>query len=295
MKRRSIIPIHNLNKVPFDLPFLTLSKSTIIAPVDGGDYSALHFGAEEIYRPIVNTSTICVLVDDPPEHDFSFFARLTAMKVCFVLNSCAEASPLIMSKCALLRKEPDTKYLETVDISGFHKASVLSSPPFILMASISPAEIEKLYDIYSSVLEDHPETHVTIDRYNCSLYRVEPNDQIIDITTSLESLIRSQTEIAFKFALYIAFIIECDPIKRQGLFETLQGLYAVRSAIVHGDIHSANKKKQIKAIAERMDEIRRIAHQAISYYIFYLSDKHEVDWQKYLEQLVLGKAKRIEL
>jgi len=134
--------------------------------------------------------------------------------------------------------------------------------------------------------------HITLSRFNSSLIRSDPLDRIIDLTISMESLIRSSYELKFKFALFNSLLSEPQTEKRFERFELLQTLYDARSSVVHGDITKAAQKK-IDEVIKKFSEIVLLAQAAINYYLLYLFQNPPGEWSAHLEKLALGVSPRL--
>lgn len=80
--------------------------------------------------------------------------------------------------------------------------------------------------------------HITADRFVRYSRMKNSHDALVDLCICLESLIESQTEISFRFAMCLAKI---TGLKRaEEISELLSDLYDLRSKVVHGS-DSANR------------------------------------------------------
>jgi hypothetical protein len=199
----------------------------------------------------------------------------------------------VLSKAAYIDKVPDSHHSLTVDLQSAPVGQTLIRAPFAIRPLANPEPIVNLYKVVSTVVAKNPAILVTLDRFNTSLIRSNPYDQIIDITISLESIVESSTEIKFRFALYNSLIAEPDPAKRRAVYEMLATLYDARSAIVHGDIRSKSNAKKIEATRQSMKEIHRTAIAVVSYHLMYQYKDRKASWKDHMERLALGVEPRV--
>jgi hypothetical protein len=110
----------------------------------------------------------------------------------------------------------------------------------------------------------------------------------------LESLIKSTTEIQYKFSLYNAWAAEQDNENRKICSELLKSLYNARSTIVHGSAMSQKDyDKKIKPLLDQWDYVIKIAENAIGYHLLYLYANDIEKWYKHQANLALGIEPRI--
>ena len=80
-------------------------------------------------------------------------------------------------------------------------------------------------------MQKQPSFAITLSRFNSCFLRSSDHDKVIDVAVSLESLLASMTEIAFKFALFTAFVTHADATRREETFRLLQVLYSAEAVL----------------------------------------------------------------
>jgi hypothetical protein len=235
----------------------------------------------------------CIYVDvpDPLPRDWDAFAINEAAKAQFVLNMLSDSlkKPAIMSFAIVLSRAMVTRVERVVSLPAIPDIRRLAAQSYRLTTSVNPAVASRLYGIIDSVCRSHTEVFITINRFNSCLTRSTWSDRIIDAAICLESLIRSQQELRFKFALHLSFISTSTPQQRADTFELLTDLYDVRSGLVHGSDTTAKLQK----VQNQWDGVLRITKEALLYYFSYLETVRPMDWSNHLKALVLGTEESI--
>lgn len=292
---RLVIPLLNQKVETIDLPVWNLAPNVSLAKeIPDEDFLVLMRGdAEEIYRPMLNSKTTCICIDDFPEPNATSISQIaTCIRYC--LNTFAGGSPIAIPNVAVIRKDgANRKFQENIVVQEISHTHGLQQNPFAFKPSTEADAVSKLFELVTTVSRKHSEVDVTLTRFNSCLVRPAAYDKLIDATISLESLIASTTELRFKFALFNSFIAEAEPSKRAAAFLFLQVLYDARSSIVHGSSNVKSNAKKIQEVTEKFPEVTRLALNAINYYLFYLYEERSTKWGDHLEGLVLGVERRI--
>jgi hypothetical protein len=119
--------------------------------------------------------------------------------------------------------------------------------------------------------------HVTADRFVRFCIAGSTADGLLDLCISLESLIESETEISFRFAVCLAKVTG-EPDAEE-LSVMLTDLYSLRSKVVHGsDTSKAHKK-----LAPNIPRLRGTARTILTRYIFHLAENTKDDWKRRLK------------
>lgn len=119
--------------------------------------------------------------------------------------------------------------------------------------------------------------HVTADRFVRFCKAGSTPDGLVDLCICLESLIESETEIAFRFATCLAKITgEKDAESLSGM---LSDLYSLRSKVVHGsDFSKAHKK-----LVPNFVQLRYTARMILTKYILHVAEHSKDDWKRHLK------------
>jgi hypothetical protein len=119
--------------------------------------------------------------------------------------------------------------------------------------------------------------HVTADRFVRFCKAGSTPDGLVDLCICLESLIESETEIAFRFATCLAKITgDSNAEKLSGM---LSDLYSLRSKVVHGaEFSNAHKK-----LVPNLLQLRLTARTILTKYILHLTEHSKDDWKRHLK------------
>lgn len=313
---RVIIPLLNKRVATYDEPVWHLAGQVSCQVIDDVDYGAiwryLDDAEDDQYRSLISPRTTCVYIDyaqvprsfrhEPPVRD----AREQGVVVQAVFNLLSDSSPLLVSFAAILwvgeggaqSDGPENVTVTTIiDLEPIANVHHLRAQPFGLKSSATLNRVNQIFNVVSAVSRKHPEVYVTLSRFNSSLMRTTESDRVIDITVSLESLIREKSELRFKFATYLSYVVQDNPADRLEAFGLLSTLYDARSSLVHGTPHEKGAQRALQEVSSRWDEVYRMARSAISYYMMYLFSESngdtQVPWKEHLKRLTLGFDARI--
>ena len=289
--RRLVIPLRNRETNFFEVSPWFLSDDIRVQEISDEDYATLH-REEKIFVPIVTPKSQCLVVDLQEDADYTAYEA--AAKVQFVFKTFSQI-PLILSHAAVIAAARGQRAIveKTLALPVWGDYGQFLSSPFLFADEASAQKITQFFKVLTIAIQKHPGLLITLSRFNSCWLRSTDHDRVIDVAISLESLLSSQTEIKFKFALFNSFIVGSLPEEREKAFELLQLLYDARSSIVHGDSKSQSNKRKIDKVLASMEEVFRMAQSAISYYIFFLYCRDPNDWQMHIEKLVFGTEMRL--
>jgi Apea-like HEPN len=291
--RRLVFPIRNRKEGFFELSPWFLGDHLRADEISDEDYATLH-REEESFLPVVSANSQCIVSDLEEGQDAEQVAYDIASKIQFVFKTFS-ASPPIMSHAAVIVARAGSKACveSTFLLPVLGDYERLISCPFVFRDDAAREQIFDLLSVIDVAMQKQPSFVITLSRFNSCYLRSNDHDKVIDVAVSLESLLSSYTEIAFKFALFTAFVAHAEPARREETFRLLQVLYSARSSIVHGDTKSRASKKAIESTLNSLDAIFEIAHAAISYYALFLYSKEPKDWPLHLQRIVLGTEQRL--
>ena len=313
---RVIIPLLNQQVITFDEPVWHLADEVSCRVIDDVDYGAiwrcLDDTEDEQYRLLISPKTKCVYIDkvglpgDSSQETLVNYARDQAVVVQAVFNLFSDSNPLLVSFAAVLWVPEESALSDgiegitvatIIDLEPVTNVHYLRTRPFRLKSSATQNRINQTYRVMSEVSKKYPQVYVTLGRFNSSLMRATDSDRVIDITISLESLIREKTALRFKFATYLSFAIGDAPSSRLEAFSLLGTLYDARSGLVHGTPEEKGTQKALRKVLDNWEQICRITRAAISYYMVYLFSELQgsvqVPWKEHLKRLMLGIDARI--
>jgi hypothetical protein len=123
--------------------------------------------------------------------------------------------------------------------------------------------------------------HITADRFVRYSKMNNSRDALVDLCICLESLIESQTEISFRFAMCLAKISGLKSAEETS--ELLSDLYDLRSKVVHG----VDSNKEHKRVEPSAVKLRLAARTILTAYVLYLTEHTKEEWKKHLKSSLL--------
>jgi hypothetical protein len=210
--------------------------------------------------------------------------------IAFTLNYFSSVDALFFP-CAI---KIDTSGRRTKASFKFERQSQVLSPPaslrYRLIQGTKAAELQKIFSLAGTALQNAPSVRIMMNRFNSALRREEFEDKIIDLSVALETMLDDTTEISFKLSLYLAFICQQDRATAYELFKTL---YDVRSRIVHGSIYRRNAQRGVEDIGQRFPDVVRYSKAAMLYYLSFLNQRPPNEWGRHCLNIVLGSEQQI--
>ena len=123
--------------------------------------------------------------------------------------------------------------------------------------------------------------HIAADRFVRYSRMNNSRDALVDLCICLESLIESQTEVSFRFAMCLAKVSGLKDAEE--ISELLADLYDFRSKVVHG----ADSNKQHKKVEPNIAKLRLAARAILTAYILYLAEHTQAEWKQHLKSSLL--------
>jgi len=311
---RIIIPVLNRQFLAFEEPVWNLADKVSCRTIPDTDYGEvwryLDDKEDEQYRSLFDPKTKCIYFDQSQVSGemgkIADYVREQAILVQALFNLFSDGDPIIMSFAVVIEvaevndQREDGSPLNVMGIIDLEPvANILQFKlyQFKLKSTATQERLNQFYRVVCNVAKKYPEVYVTLSRFNTALTKVTESDRIIDITVSLDSLIREKNELNFKFATYLSFIIGKTPSERLDAFQLLSGLYSARSGIVHGTPGGKDSKKALKLVRENWGKIILSAKAALTYYMFYLyseiTNEVQAPWKDHLKRLMLGNDSRL--
>lgn len=272
---------------------LVLDEAVEIRPIQEPHYGAILDSAPEQYKDNILTNSKCIYIKCDSNIDVSEKLRYFEAVIKYVFNFYAEEGTLFFSVGMLARQAKKFKIIKNVIFFQNTDRFNIVKIGYTLSKKVTPDEIKSYFSTVRRVIDNNKGVFVTINRINLFVVKDQFEDRIVDLTIALESLIPGRDELRFRFALYLSFIVESDPTKRNDVFNTFRDLYDVRSRIVHGGDSDDRTARVDDRIREKIKEIQRLAFAAINYYIYFLSKNELVKWDAHLRSLVVSGARRL--
>jgi len=120
--------------------------------------------------------------------------------------------------------------------------------------------------------------HITADRFVRYSRMNNSRDALVDLCICLESLIESQTEISFRFAMCLAKVSGLKDAEEAS--DLLSDLYDLRSKVVHG----VDSNKEHKKVEPNVVKLRLAARAIVTAYVLYLTEHTKDEWKKHLKR-----------
>lgn len=121
--------------------------------------------------------------------------------------------------------------------------------------------------------------HIMAERYVRYRRSGRIHDGLLELCICLESLLDSQTEIAFKFGVCLAKITDVKGQEADHIANLLSDLYDVRSKLAHGD---PSAEKALGKIKPYLAELHSLAKRILTTYVWYASEHNRNEWKAYL-------------
>ncbi len=213
--------------------------------------------------------------------------KLDALCLQSVFNLVAENSgTMVIPYGIIIETQRIQKIKNVVDFELDFPSSKLTS--YSALPKITNQDIQLLFILTRRVIKTDKQLQTTFRRFCSAFMKSNWEDRLIDLTIALESLIPSQTEIKFKFSLYLSLIVSDNPEKRKEIHGMLSDLYDARSGIVHGT--SSETRKAIEESKKNWDKLVDILKQCILYRLEFRDKFPDQDWKKHLLSLSLGNS-----
>ena len=121
------------------------------------------------------------------------------------------------------------------------------------------------------------------------------HSKLLDLITSLEALLGSETEIAFRLSFRVTALIAADDQRRGELLKLVKGFYDTRSRIVHGGAISKKHQDRLQQIEELAEIVRRLLRSFVGIATAPVSGYKRSFWQEELDAALLDATKREKL
>lgn len=297
-KCRVVIPLPYKSVTTFEGPIWYFDAGVYLDTISDDDFGAFLRDVEaEHYRAVIAKDTICIYLTELTTKDTEAAVKQIAGELKFVLNVFSAGTPVVLPFAVILDAgtlTSSTSVKQIFDIEAVVNPHVIKSQTYRIKPTSEPETISKLYRVVHQCCSTSPEILFSLERFNSCLTRPDIQDRIVDVTIALESLIGSRDELRFKFSLYNSHTAEDEPTRRVDAFNLFQRLYDVRSAIVHGDIKSRERKKNLQEVERDWTQVVRLATASLSYFLLYrYGHPKREDWDQHLKDLVFGRTRRI--
>ncbi len=121
------------------------------------------------------------------------------------------------------------------------------------------------------------------------------DSQLLDLITSLEALLGTESEIAFRLSFRVASLIAKDGPQRSELLKKIRGFYDTRSRIVHG----GTLGKRHQDLLQRLEELQAIARRLLRSFVEFAAEPKEgygkPFWQEQLDAALVDSNEREKL
>jgi len=295
MPTKILLPILNHPTITYKGPTTWyLSDNITVETITEEDFGLVFSYKNSEYLSFLKGKSKCIRIENIDPKKSEQIAKDESSKISFLFNYFKEDDPLTLSFAIQITKKRKPKLDKIFDLPVISETRFRVKNPYRIRKGIKRELITSFYRVIDDVHEKQKGLILTLSRFNSALFRKNPYDKIIDITISLESLIRGGSELRYKFSLYNALVSEEKKKLREDAFLTLKLLYDARSAIVHGaQISQKTIDKTIQPTLDNWEKIVEIAERALGYYLLYMHD-HEIDqWYEHQNNIALGVENRI--
>ncbi len=292
-KTKIVLPILNKRVITFKGPTWFLAENIYFDTVTDEDFGTFHRELSDEYKNLVSVQTKCFYIMDPAISDIKNGVRDISILLKFLLNTFSFQNPIIISFGAFLITKRKTRINTLLDLESDVNYQKLKTLEYRLGSNTTREEINIFFTNLINTCKKDLSLYLTLDRFNRSFTRSEIIDKIIDLTICLESLLHTQNEVKFKFALYNSIISSRNSSESQIHFKLLGELYDIRSSIVHGSSRSTKTSQKIDQLSVNIPTIFNICKRAINYKLLYESEKREYAWQDHLKRIIFNPDEKI--
>ncbi len=121
----------------------------------------------------------------------------------------------------------------------------------LMGSAITDVEAQEVARIEALLASNTSKLVIAVERFNWAIGRLTPEDQVIDLAISLESMLcrGGGDQLSYRFRLFGAAIL-AGTIGGEYAFDLLRGLYRARSSVVHGGkrMSEVTKEEGMKAV-----------------------------------------------
>lgn len=290
---RVIVPILNRKiKLSFNIP-VEMGQNTFIEEMNDSYWWQLISETEPIaneYRAILPAERpLCLRIEYTKKPTKAELQRLASV-LGFLLNFYGDSGTSLAVRFLAIYQIPDIRLESIYSINWGIYSHFAKETDFNIKSKIDIAVVKGFYDVLDKSTTKSKSLIIALERFNSSMLRMNSAEKLLNLTIAMESLLSAQTEISYKFSLYHSYIATSDPTDRVLYVSLLKKLYTARSMIVHNGDEDHQKVNDVIA---SMDKYIKLAKKSIAYYAFYLSAENPKNWSVHLDNLVLGKDKRI--
>ena len=126
---------------------------------------------------------------------------------------------------------------------------------------------------------------ITVDRFNKYLKNSNSPDGLLDLTICLESLVRAEAEISWRFSLIMIKLNKFRGDEAKDYFELFRTLYRFRNSYAHGD---PVYKNHYKKLLPQLEKLRNASRKAVACYVAFLKDNKFSSWKDYVERVSIS-------
>ena len=275
----AVIPVLNAAcSIPTTVP-LPLSEHLSFRKIRADDL-AIITEKDEAASGFVNGGSFTFTISsfDPNISENDLNKNITA--AVFSINVLGNGNPISVEKFYILKTHRKTSLHSSTFIRG-HSHS--NREKFTISKNQDLSYAANLFGSIERSFAKQASLQITLSRFNSAIGRTSPEDKLIDLCISLESIFDSGSEIAFQFSLYNSILSEEDSVKRVARFNLLKRLYSKRSKVVHG-----SKSLDNAWFNDNWNDLLKISKASILRKIDFLSQNQDINWKSYLESLALG-------
>ena len=217
-------------------------------------------------------------------HEAAVSAAALCAQVAF--NLVAESDPVVIPYGVVVSEAYTRRVRCVYEFDAWGDTIALRRLRYRVKQDIDRSEVQALFQMALSTLRGRPELRVTLTRMCSALVKANPEDKLIDLTISLESLVPGSGEFRFRFSYFLSLLVESGRDERKQAFEQLRTLYDARSALVHG---SADRQRVIDRAIRAWPTLEGFARRCVLYRLEFERTASDLTWEEHLEGLAYGQ------
>jgi hypothetical protein len=163
---------------------------------------------------------------------------------------------------------------------------------FELYAGVNDDALRTNYALVHQATQREGKLDVTIEHFVSALGQSDLSSGLLDIAICLESLISSNTDLAFRFAHELVRLPTSEGEDLGEALGTLKEIYKFRSAHVHGRRDKGYPRMK-RELLQQWPDLEHLLKRIVAYAIEFHSAERATGWDTHLESLMIGKEEKL--
>lgn len=287
-----VIPIINPISDNITLPIF-FNNEIAINTITKEDYYFCNVFIEsnhQEFEKLLQTSSKCITISLNSTNNLEQVMNESSSMLLFILNYFKKSEPLYLFMSLFISDDGASLQNTLFDLPANYQSYLQKE--FDFKEGINTSVLIETYTMLEKAYKNNPAILFTCNKFNEFHYKTKLNEKIVDLTITFESMIPGTTELRYRFCVTQAILSEPKIGSRKLAFGLFDKLYNSRSGIVHGDIDTNSRKKDIDFVTSSLDQIYQYLRSSLFYFLAFTSENSKKSWEQHLTQLVIGTETR---